>query len=258
MDDPNIAPPRQVKGVQTSLRIVDALIERNRAGITELAKQLDLSKATVHTHLSTLAAANYVVKEDGQYRPSLRYLRLGDRIRESFDIYEHGRDTADRLANRSGEVIYHAVKEGLLVNLIYAVRGSDEAIQRVTPLGSTRHFHTTASGKSMMAYMDEDQIDEIIEAYGLPPKTEFTVTTRQSLLGELEDVRDMGYATNEQEQHIGAMTVATTVRDLSGDVAGTISISGPVTRFDSEYLDEAITLVKQAANNIEIEINNSE
>jgi DNA-binding IclR family transcriptional regulator len=71
MDDPNIAPPRQVKGVQTSLRIVDALIERNRAGITELAKQLDLSKATVHTHLSTLAAANYVVKEDGKYSPSL-------------------------------------------------------------------------------------------------------------------------------------------------------------------------------------------
>ncbi|MFC6940705.1 IclR family transcriptional regulator [Salinirubellus sp. GCM10025818] len=256
MVDSNASSPRRIKAVQTSFRIVEELVECEEAGVTELADRLNLSKGTVHTHLSSLDNEGYVVKRGGRYRPSLRYLRIGDRIRESFDIYKHGRNPANRLAEECGELVYLAVKQGTLVCFLYAVRGSDNAIQTATQLGRTRYFHTTAAGKSMMAHMSETAVEEILNVHGLPRKTDFTVTDRHVLFEELEAIRSQGYAVNAQEQHLGAATVASSALRPNGEVIGTISISGPAAKFDAEYVDEMAGLVKEAANKIEIDVSN--
>jgi DNA-binding IclR family transcriptional regulator len=255
MADSSPGSPRRIKAVQTSFRIVERLIECEEAGVTELANQLNLSKGTVHTHLSSLEDEGYVVKQKGRYRLSLRYLRIGDRIRDSFDIYKHGRKTANRLAEECGELVYLAVRQGTLVCFLYAVRGSDTAIQTATQLGRTRYLHTTAAGKSIMAHMSEATVEEILGAHGLPQKTDFTITDRRALFEELEEIRSQGYAVNAQEQHLGATTVASSVLQPGGGAIGTISISGPVAKFDVEYTGEMAGRVKEAANKIEIIIN---
>lgn len=257
MADSNPGSPRRIKAVQTSFRIVEALVEREEAGVTELADRLDLSKGTVHTHLSSLEDEGYVLNRKGRYRPSLRYLRIGDRVRESFDIYKHGRSAANRLAKECGGLVYLAVRQGTLVCFLYAVRGSDDAIQTATRLGRTRYFHTTAAGKSMMAHMSEATVEEILDARGLPRKTDLTVTDRRVLFEELEEIRSQGYAVNAQEQHLGATTVASSVLRPSGEVIGTISVSGPAAKFDAEYIDEMAELVKETANKIEINVSNT-
>ena len=54
-------PGRQVQAVATSCEILETLRALDGAGVSELAAELDRSKATVHSHLATLVANEFVV-----------------------------------------------------------------------------------------------------------------------------------------------------------------------------------------------------
>ena len=73
--------PRSIGAVERVSAIIDILEQERRVGVSELASRLDLSKGTVSTYLSTLAREGYVVKTDGQYALSMRFLRLGETVK---------------------------------------------------------------------------------------------------------------------------------------------------------------------------------
>ncbi len=58
---------RTVQTVETSYAILDRLDEVGKAGVTELAEAMDISKSAVHRHLATLANRGRVRKIDGNY-----------------------------------------------------------------------------------------------------------------------------------------------------------------------------------------------
>jgi DNA-binding IclR family transcriptional regulator len=63
---------RTVRTARTTFRVLDEVRARERAGVTELATALEMSKSAVHRHLATLVAEGRVEKHDGEYRRSLR------------------------------------------------------------------------------------------------------------------------------------------------------------------------------------------
>lgn len=56
--------PYPVGATATAVRVIEALAERGETGVTELARELDLSKSAVHKHLRTLERLGYVISED--------------------------------------------------------------------------------------------------------------------------------------------------------------------------------------------------
>ncbi|MFC6962665.1 helix-turn-helix domain-containing protein [Halocatena marina] len=95
-----------VKSVQTVLSIIELLQDRGRAGITELAGELGVSKGTVHCHLSTLRQEGYIVKEGKKYCLSLRFVDIAHDVRSRNAIYDIVTDEVDRLAAESKELHY--------------------------------------------------------------------------------------------------------------------------------------------------------
>jgi DNA-binding IclR family transcriptional regulator len=63
---------RTVKTARTTFRVLDEVTARERAGVTELASALGMSKSAVHRHLATLVAEGRVEKHESEYRRSLR------------------------------------------------------------------------------------------------------------------------------------------------------------------------------------------
>ncbi|MFC6734126.1 helix-turn-helix domain-containing protein [Haladaptatus sp. GCM10025893] len=90
-----------VKGVQTSLDIIDALQEHDRVGVTALANELGISKGTVHCHLATLRQNGYVVKDAGKYRLGLRFIDVAHRVRDRHALYDLVTDEVDELAKKA-------------------------------------------------------------------------------------------------------------------------------------------------------------
>src|SRR5699024_8298944 len=113
--------------------------------------------------------------------------------------------------------------------------------------------HCISLGKAILAYLPQERIEEIIEQSELVQYTSQTITTREELLNELEQIRDQGYAFDNEEKIAGLKCVAAPVIDPDGRVLGALSISGPSSRMTGErFADELPEMVTRSANVIEI------
>lgn len=244
---------RTVQAVQFSCGIVDALKSLDGAGVTEIANYLDASKGAVHTHLATLESNELVKKEGDTYRLSLRFLDLGEYVRNQVEIYSIVQEEIDRLAENSSEVAQFMIEEhGRGVYLHKSI--GEDGVQTASYVGTRNPLHCTALGKSILANLSEEQVDEIIDRHGLPEKTPNTVTDREELLEELERVRDRGLAFDREEVFKGLQCVAAPVLDQGGEVIGAVSVTGPKSRMQGEYLESEVAKMVQHTSNV-IEVN---
>ncbi|MDT3433509.1 IclR family transcriptional regulator [Haloarcula sp. 1CSR25-25] len=242
---------RTVEAVQTSLDIIDLLKEREGAGVTEIAEELDLSKGTVHGHIATLAENEYIVKNDETYRLSLRHLELGETVKERLQIYDVVTAELDDLAEECGELAQFAMEEHGKAVYIYKASGNN-AVQTASSAGRREYMHCISLGKAMMAHMSQERVASIIDRHGLPEYTENTITSREALFDELEAIEERGYAFDRQEKIMGLRCVAAPVT-TNGEVVGAISISGPASRFEGERYEEDLpSMITRSANVIEI------
>lgn len=246
---------RPVKSVETAFSIISALDGGQKMGVTELADQLDISKTTVYHHLVTLKNLGYVIKTDGKYALGIRFLNLGKKIQTSNRLYEHAQETVDEVAHESGEMAHLIVEENGYAMYLYKSRGED-AIGRMLSVGEREHLHHSAGGKSILAHLPEDRIEEIIDRYSLPRLTENTIVTRDSLYDELETIRERGYSLNLEEEMIGVRAIGSPIIGADNQVVGALSISGPKSRMSKERLEgELKEMVMNGVNIIEIELN---
>jgi DNA-binding IclR family transcriptional regulator len=103
--------------------------------------------------------------------------------------------------------------------------------------------------------MPDEAVDEVIDARGLPPLTEHTITDEATLREELADIREEGVAFDDEERVRGLRSVAVPIRTEAGEVVGAISVAGPTSRLDGDRF--ASTLPRRllsAANVIELNV----
>jgi len=242
---------RHVQAVENACGIIEVLEERDGAGVTELAEALGLTKGTVHCHLATLEDGEYVVNDDGTYHLSLRYLELGESVRERLGIFDVVRAEVEELADETDEVAQFATEEHGRAVYLEKSTGS-KAVQTASSVGARQYLHCIALGKAMLAYMDRDRVEEIVETHGLEKQTENTITDREELFAALETIRERGYAVDDEEFIEGLRCIAAPVKTTDG-VLGAVSVSGPSSRMDGDRFEEEFpNRVIRAANVIEI------
>ncbi len=97
---------------EKSLTILEFLQREDGAGVTEVATALEMSKSTVHSHLTTLVDCGYVTHHDKQYHVSTKLLRLGGRLRDQSPLYQAARIEMKSLAAETDGVVRLYLKEG--------------------------------------------------------------------------------------------------------------------------------------------------
>lgn len=80
--------------------------------------------------------------------------------------------------------------------------------------------------------------------------TRTTTTDVDRLLAELADIREQGYAVDDEEYDEGLRCVGAPIRDHTGRVVAALGIGGPVTRVTPERVDELARLVIDAADGL--------
>lgn len=244
-----------VKSVRTTLSIVEALLDKNGATPAELTNHLGLPKSTIHDHLQTLAADNYVINENGEYQVGLRFLDIGSRAREQMPLYQTAIAEVDDLAQATGEhVILMSREQGL--GVILAIKEGEQAVSIDSHPGLHLRLHTTAMGKCILAHLPEDTREWVIDRYGLPAVTQETTVDVDELRAELEEIRKRGYGVDSSGEIEGIKCIATSVFQ-DGEVVGSIGLCGPVNRIKGDYEDEMREELLQCANVVEVSLNYS-
>ncbi|ELY55672.1 IclR family transcriptional regulator [Natronococcus jeotgali] len=244
-----------VRSVATTFRIVEALDEVGEAGITELSERTGVSNGSVHKHLNTLRSLGYVRKEGTRYSLSLRFLGLGNRVRERREVVRAARPAVESLASTAGAVTNLQVAEhGYGVYAYRATRGETDGNAPLPVVGERVPLHTTAGGKAILSRMDRAEVEEIVDTVGLPTRTDKTIDSRDELERELRSIRDRGLAFERGEHRPSVQCVAAPIA-ASDRPVGAISVSGSVDRMSGKKLEEDLAgLVVSAANEIELNL----
>lgn len=243
-----------VKSVETVLRIVDRLMAVDGAELSELTDSLDISKSTIHNYLSTLEQEEYVVKEGTEYNVGIRFLELGAYARARQKIYDIAKPEVAKLAEETGELANLLIEEHGRGSYLVREFGED-AVQVEAHVGTRTYLHSTALGKAILAHLPDERVDEIIDTHGLPEVTEQTVTEREALFDRLEQVRERGFALDDEERLPGLRCVAVPVLSNTGRVLGAVSVSGPTTRMTEErFREEVPRKVLETVNVIELNV----
>ncbi|MFC6723569.1 IclR family transcriptional regulator [Halobium palmae] len=244
-----------VKSLYTMNEIIDTLQQHEEMGVTELADAIDRPQSVVHNHLATLREIEYVVKRDSKYRIGLRFLKQGEIVRNRMPLYEEGKPVVSRLASETNELITLIVEEhGQGIYLEVDQSGSEINFPAIP--GTRTKLHCSAAGKTILAHLSEERVDEIIERHGLPAQTSNTITSKEALFEELEVIRERGYAYDRQEFREGMRSIAAPLFDESNEILGGLSIAGPTHRLHDERLESELPdLLLQSVNVVELNYN---
>ncbi|PSP86156.1 IclR family transcriptional regulator [Halobacteriales archaeon QS_1_68_17] len=240
-----------VKSVRTALRIVEALVERDGATVTELADALPVTKGTVHNHLATLRERGYVTEEDGVYRAGLGFLYPADSARSREVLSGLGTDAVARLADTTGERVDLVARQGNHAVLLASVAGDRYEGPRGVA-GERLPLYCTATGKVVLAHAaDLDPERVVADATG---RTDRTITDPQALESEVGYIRDEGLAYDRGEYDPHRRGIAAPLfRD--GEIAGAVGIAGPADRLRGKTFQQDLPgLLVNTADQLNVEL----
>lgn len=230
-------------------------IDRPEWGVTEISEALNFYKSTVYNILATLEARGFVLKDPvtEKYRLGIKFLELGSVVLQQLDLKRIAHPYMEKLSKEFNETVHL----GVLVDgevLSIELQESSRSLRPVIYVGKRAPLHCTAVGKAIMAHLSEDEISEVIAAHGLKRFTPNTITDPAELSIEFERIRAMGYALDNMEHEEGVRCVAAPIRDLSGRVIASMSVSGPAYRVNEQNQEEIARRVKQYCEQISVEM----
>lgn len=245
---------QSIQSDETLFAIVECLHSMHEAGVTEIADRVGVSKSTVHKHLTAMRRFGYVAANDGTYRLGLQFLHFGLGVRTRHGLYDACKPVVEQLARTTGEAAWCLTHEnGLGLFLHGAVETSPTLVLDPNALiGTWKYLHTNAPGKAILAYLPEEELEWVIETWGLPPRTPDTLTEPDELYDDLKQTREEGYSLNLSEHAEGTRAVGAPVL-VEGLPIGAISVSGAANRLTLERCEsELAPEVRAAADDVEI------
>lgn len=246
-----------IKSLGTAFAVVEALKELQGGRVTEIANHTGMSKSTVHKHLNTMVAHEYVVKEDEKYRLGFRFLDIGGYVRSRFSGADIIKPKMQELAEKTDEVAQYMTEENGRTVVLYREEGRN-GVPSQTRTGKRMYIHQTASGKAILSQLPRERVDAIVDKHGLPKATESTVTDRESLFEELDAIRERGISYSYGESTKGLYAVATPMSTPDDEVLGALVVSGPSHRMRGAPIEEEIPdLLLSIVNEIELNIAHS-
>ncbi len=248
MKDPSIY---HVQVIDRIVQILACFDDRHPVlGVSQIAGQVGLHRATVHRLVTSLTNAGLLERVPGgdKYRLGVRLLELGLSVLRHMDFRREAIPHMHDLAERFGEVCDLGILEDGQV-LYIDVLPSRYPIAVSVSTGMRLPAHCTASGKAILAFLPPEEVDALLPD-PLRRLTDHTITSRAALFQQLEEIRQRGWALDDEETEIGVRAVAAPIRDITGRAVASIGIPGPAGRLNNERIGEMAQALMEAARAI--------
>ena len=236
-----------VQSVDRAVAILEILARDGEAGVTEVARELDVHKSTASRLLAALDRRELVTQDTarGKFRLGVGIVRLAGAASRKLDVVQESRPVCRALAQEVGETVNLAILSGRDALYLDQVAGP-AALSPHNWAGQRIPLHATSDGKVLLAYLSEGELAACLA----PPLARFTDRTITDLaeFGELlAEVRRRGFATAVEELEAGLTAIAVPVRNAEGNVIASISASGPSFRIPAERIPALAVAAGRAA-----------
>ncbi|MCR3963609.1 DNA-binding transcriptional regulator KdgR [Aeromonas veronii] len=247
--------PDSVSSVLKVFGILQALSEQKDIGVTELSQRIMMSKSTVYRFLQTMKTLGYVNQEGetDKYTLSLKLFELGGRALEHQDLIQIADVQMYRLGKLTKETLHLGALDENSVVYLHKI-DSEYNLRMYSRIGRRCPLYSTALGKVMMAWLPEEEVRSMLAGVTFERLTEHTLANVDALLAELAQVREQGYAEDNEENENGLRCFGVPIYNRMGRIITGLSLSLPIVRFEESKRAELVSLLHEAAARISAEL----
>lgn len=223
--------------------------------LQDIKSELDISQTTAYRILNTLVRLGYLIYNDDtkHYKLSRKLLALGYRSLNEHNLLEvvlpHLRNLRD------------VVKETACFGVLGDQKGifieqaqGNHTFRFILSPGKPFELHCSAPGKAIMAYLPDSVRDYYLAQMEFTRFNARTITTAEAYTAELDKVRKLGYAMDNEEELSGVVCIGAPIFNYTSYPCGAIWISGPKDRLSKEVIRQSAECIKHTAQKISIEL----
>ncbi|MDD5335560.1 MAG: IclR family transcriptional regulator [Rhodoferax sp.] len=247
-----------VGGLERAFAIIRLLADAKTQGarVTQIAKAVGLTQATVHRTLQALIAQN-VVEQDQRskhYRLSIEFFVLAARAGNPMNLRDLCRPTLLRLCASLGDTIFLLARSGFDAVCLDRSEGPFPIRSFTGDIGGRIALGIGQGSLAILAFLPEAEREEVIR-FNLPRVHELGVFDEVYLRTEIESVRELGYAGRNTGLLEGMAGVAVPVCDHDGRAVAALSVGTISARLSPERLPTVVEMLKREAQGISPKIN---
>lgn len=233
------------RSVERTLDIMEALAASDDfLSLSELRRRVGISPATAHRLLGTLKARGYATQDEKtrHYGPGAKLLEVAARATSNgrFDLRRIALPCLRRLTEETGETS-NLVLPAFGGDIVYLEQVRSPRLMRIfTEVGHRAPLYCTAAGKAILSRYSPEELRTYIEGVVLEPMTARTITSRKEFSREIDEVRRLGFAIDDEERAEDVRCASAPLLDSAGNCIAAISVSGPSVRISVERAREEI------------------
>ena len=244
----------KLSSLEKSLKII-SLLSENQTGLslTKISETLGYPPSTVHHILSTLLPDDYVAQDpkSKEYSLVFGFVRISRRILNNIDLRRIAHRHLLELSEKCDETVHlYTLRRGMMTAIDMIPKKS--GISLASYVGFEADPHPSSAGKILLSGLSNQQVVELYRDRPLKKYGKNTITLLPDLLEELESVRKVGYAVDNEEFYEGIRCVAAPVRAGSSKrIVAAVSVTGPTFTMTMERINqELVQVTKDTAERI--------
>lgn len=217
--------------------------EEDGLTLTEITELLDCPKSSAFNIIQTLLNLDLLSESKAnnkKYQLGPENYVLGMNYYKRLDLVDLFKEFLPEIGDKLLRNCFGGILEGDKVLYIYKYAGEGAKLATCDK-GTKAELYCTGLGKVLLAYSSSDYQKKVIDNMTFIKKTERTISTKEQLYKELEEVRKKGYACDNREIEDYMICFAAPVFNFSGECVAAVSISDMYTEStDCEFLGQQI------------------
>jgi IclR family transcriptional regulator, KDG regulon repressor len=241
----NIGKAYSVPAIHRTLDIIETLVENRTLTVSEVNRRFRIPKSSAYAILQTLMSRGYVEKDSlDRYSLSLRLFTLGGALVESLDLRKEVSPLLKELTEKAHITGHIAIRDGGQAVYIDKIEVMG-ALRLTTWVGKHMHLHSTSMGKTLLSWLPEEDVEQIVAEQGLPRLTPKTITKLATLKKELAKIRTQGYAVGNEENEISVRGVSAPIFNSEEKVVAAVNLGASKLHLRGEDVPRLGALVRE-------------
>lgn len=241
--------------VGKALDVLDLVAAQDKpVRFADLQRMSVLPKATLYRLAQTLVNQGMLVHntENGTYSLGVRLVRLAHAAWRQASLAPIARPHLDALSIDTGLTVHLAQMD--YGHVLYVdKRNAAEPGAEFSDAGKVGPAYCTGVGKAMLAFLDGDELDQVLRVQSFHRFTPTTLASEAVLRQSLERIRTRGFATDREEHEAGQICVAVPILSGENRAIGAVSLSGSTLRTDIKTLEAHVPRLRQCAEAIAVD-----
>jgi len=230
--------PDFMTSLARGLAVLRAFSDQRRSlTIAQISHRTGISRAAVRRCLHTLCALGYAEVDGGLFTLQSKVLTLGYSYLSSTPLTVSTAPYLNRISRALNESCSLAVLQE--DEILYVARSATSRIMSVSlNTGSRLPAYCTSLGRVMLAQLPQEALEAYLARVKLQAYTEKTIVSAARLREVLAEVRQCGYALNDEELEVGLRSLAVPVRGAAGNVLAALNVGAQASRISAAYMVE--------------------